>query len=148
MSTETLKDELARALTGGQQTSFARVTTAKVKTVSGGTASAIIGGDASATTAVTLCACSAVAGDTLAVVGQAGRWYAMGKAGEVRPAFTATLDSDESAAWSEVVKPAIDGASVAATVLDDGVEAASLEADVSEAAESAVQSEAEGGEGW
>lgn len=140
MSTETLKDELARALTGGQQQTFARVTTAKVKAVSGGTASAIIGGDASATTAVTLCACSAVAGDTLAVVGQAGRWYAMGKAGEVRPAFAATLDSDESAAWSEVVKPAIDGASVAAT------EAASLGADVSEAAESSPQSETGGGE--
>jgi hypothetical protein len=145
MSTETLKDELARALTGGQQTSFARVTTAKVKAVSGGTASAIIGGDASATTAVTLCACSAVAGDTLAVVGQAGRWYAMGKAGEVRPAFTATLDSDESAAWSEVVKPAIDGASVDATALDVAV--ASLEADVSDAAESASQPETGGGEG-
>lgn len=143
MSSETLKDELARALTGGQQQTFARVTTAKVKTVSGGTASAIIGGDASATTAVTLCACSAVAGDTLAVVGQAGRWYAMGKAGEVRPAFTATLDSDESAAWSEVVKPAIDGAAV----LDDATEAAGLEADVLGAAESAVQSETGGGEG-
>ena len=78
MRGEALKEDLARALAGGQGPSPARVCTAKVSSVSGKAAQCVLAGDSTALTGVLLAGTSCKAGDTLAVAGQAGRWYAIG----------------------------------------------------------------------
>ncbi len=80
MAGESLRDDLARALSGGagQAAAPARVTTAKVSSVSGGCAQCVLAGDSSALTKVQLAGTSCSAGQTLAVAGQAGRWFAIG----------------------------------------------------------------------
>ena len=83
MSDERLTDELARALAGAGRARVppARVTTALVSSVSGGAAQCVLAGDADALTRVLLAGTSCEAGQTLAVVGQGGRWFAVGVLG-------------------------------------------------------------------
>ena len=78
MGSEALRDGLARALAGGQGPAPARVATARVSGVSGGAAQCVLAGDSESLTRVQLAGTSCKAGDTLAVVGQSGRWFAIG----------------------------------------------------------------------
>ena len=80
MSETSVRGELARRLAGAGRTDApaARVTTARVVSVSAGSASCVIAGDSTAQTRVRLAGTTCSAGQTLAVVGQGGRWFAVG----------------------------------------------------------------------
>ena len=81
MGDDAVKSAVAAALAQGGQGQPVRLRTAKVSSVSGGIASCVLGGDASALTQVALAGHAASAGQTLVVVGQGGRWYAVGNLG-------------------------------------------------------------------
>lgn len=80
MSEASVRDELARRLSGAGRRDgpSARVTTARVCSASGGEALCVIAGDSAAQTRVRLAGTECSAGQTLAVVGQGGRWFAVG----------------------------------------------------------------------
>ncbi len=80
---EALREGLAKALAGASkpQPAPARVSTARVSSVSGGAAQCVLAGDSESLTRVLLAGTQCAAGDTLAVVGQSGRWFAIGVLG-------------------------------------------------------------------